>query len=278
MNISIFPELFCLISFNLNDKEKISLISCSKIIYNFKLLLMLDSEYYLEEINNNWRVKNILIKDFSLESEHEIKELLKDLIPESIVVNSKYTKFISNNTNIKLFYSEEIINKLVYCEYSYLAMKIMLNNDESINNINEQFKEASWRGYLDVVKLLINLGADISIDNNDAIITASRQGRLSMVELLIELGADVHAQNNLAIIEASASGRGNLSMVKLLIENGADVHAQNNQSIIWASCNDHLSVVKLLINSGADIHAQNNKAFKYAERYEYWDLIKLLKN
>ena len=174
MNSLFLPELFCQIATSLNDKEKIFLTLCSRIIYNFKSLLVLDAEYNLEEINDKWHVKNILIKDFSLEN--KIKELIKDLIPELIVVNSKYVKFVSNNTNIKLFYDKKIVKNLVSYEYYYLAMKIMLNNDgpqklfqlfrplrESINNINEQFINASYYGYSDIVKLLIKSGADIRV-------------------------------------------------------------------------------------------------------------------
>ena len=127
MGLLFIPELFCLISTNLNDREKIFLTSCSKITRNFKSLLILDSEYDLEEINNKYRVKNIIIREFTLES--KIKELIENSIHESIVVNSKYVKFVSNNTNIKLFHNEEIIRKIVSYGYSYLAMKIMLNND-----------------------------------------------------------------------------------------------------------------------------------------------------
>ena len=274
MNPLFLPELFYQIIINLNDKEKIFLISCSKIIYNFKSLLTLDAEYNLEEINDKWHAKNILIKDFSLEN--EIKELIKNLIPESIVVNSKYVKFISDNTNIKLFHNNEIIKKLVSYGYSYLVMKIMLNNDISINNINEQFINASLYGYLDVVKLLIELGANINIWNNRAIITASYAGHLDMIKLLIDYGADIRAQYNQSIISASCNGH--LSIVKLLIELGADVRAQNNQAIVYASCWGHLPVVKLLIESGADIHAQNNKALRCAEKYKYSEIIELLKN
>ena len=52
MNILIFPELFYLISTSLNEKEKMFLTSCSKITYNLKSLLILYSEYTLEEIND----------------------------------------------------------------------------------------------------------------------------------------------------------------------------------------------------------------------------------
>ena len=87
----------------------------------------------MKEINGKWNVKNIIIKKFT--PENKIKELIGDLIPESIVVNSKYVKFVSSNINIKLFLNKNIIKTLVSYKCSYLAMKIMLNNDESIGNI-----------------------------------------------------------------------------------------------------------------------------------------------
>ena len=139
MNLLSFPELFYLTSINLNDKEKISLTLSSKIIHNFKSLIKLDLEYNLE-ICDKWFVKNIIIREFTLEN--KIKELIENTILESITVNSKYVKFISNNTNIKLFHNEEIIEKLVSYGCSYLVMKIMLNNNESIRNINSQAEKS----------------------------------------------------------------------------------------------------------------------------------------
>ena len=76
----------------------------------------------MEEINDKWQVKNIIIKDFSLEN--KIKELIKDLIPKSIKVNSKYVKFVSNNTNIKLFYNEKLIKKLIINACPYFIISI----------------------------------------------------------------------------------------------------------------------------------------------------------
>ena len=89
-----------------------------------KSLLILDSEYNLEEINDKWRAKNILIKKFTLED--KIKELIENLIIESITLDTKYVKFVSNNTNIRV----------------------------------------SEHGYLSIVKLLINYVANIHAQNN----------------------------------------------------------------------------------------------------------------
>ena len=275
MNPLSLPEIFYQIAINLTDKEKIFLILCSKITYSFKLLLILDSEYNLKEINDKWRVKNIIIKEFSLDD--KIKEIIKNLIPNSIRVNSRYVKFISYNTNIKLFHNEEIIKKLISYECgSYLVMELMLNNDKSINNINRQFIIASRLGYLDVVKLLIELGADIHAQCDNAIVWASCGGNLLVVKLLVKLGANIHAQNNQAIIYASCHNH--LLVAKLLIKLGANVHAQDSQAIIFTSRDGYLSIVKLLIDSGADVHAQNNLALKYAIRNKHTDVIKLLED
>ena len=248
MNLFL-PELFHLISTNLNDKEKVFLTSCSKITYKFKSLLILDSEYNLEEINDKWRAKNIIIKEFSLKN--KIKGLIENSIKESIRLYPKYVKFISDNINIKLFRSEEMIEKLDSYGCNYMAMKIILNNDGSIENINRQFKIASTWCYLSIVELLIKSGADVHSDNDEAIIWASDEGNLYMARLLIKNGANIQARNNLAIIHAS--DQGHLSLVKLLIDSGADIKAQNNRAIISASRNGHQEIVKILMDSRADI-------------------------
>ena len=276
MNILSFPELFYLISANLNDKEKILLTLNSKKTYGFQSLIRLDLEYDLKElIGKSFSAKNIIMKKFSLET----KELINNLIPESITIHLsdrhfKCARFVSNNTNIKLFYELWDIQYMVLYEHHYLAMKMMLNNDNSIENINSQLIESSNSGYLEVIKLLIDLGADVQYDNNKAIIKASKNGRFEAVKLLIESGADIHAQNNLAIICASENGR--LEAVKLLIKYGANVQAQNNLAIIYASYGGHLQIIKLLIESGADIHAQNNRAIIEASSKGHIKAIKLL--
>ena len=182
-------------------------------------------------------VKNIIIKDFSLYTCAEMEKL----IPESIISNSRCIKFISNNTNIRLFRDKETIEKLVSCGCSYLVMKIMLNNDGSIDNINKQLLLASEFGYLSVVKLLIDLGADIHAYNDGAIIWASRRGP-----------ADLRV-----ISTFCRYYREHYSVVKLLIELGANINTLDGNAINWAFYNSHLSVVELLAKNGANIRGHH---------------------
>ena len=64
---------------------------------------------------------------------------------------------------MKLFLSAK---ELVLYGFDYLAMKLMLNNDNSIENINKQLIESSRKKYLKIIKLLIKLCADVCTHNN----------------------------------------------------------------------------------------------------------------
>jgi ankyrin repeat protein len=76
------------------------------------------------------------------------------------------------------------------------------------------------------------------------LIEASKYEHLNVIKRLLEYGAHVHADDNDAI--QMASEYGHLDVVKLLLESGADIHARDNYAIRWESKNGHLSVVKLL--------------------------------
>ncbi len=60
-------------------------------------------------------------------------------------------------------------------------------------NYDYAFRWASEFGHKDVVKLLIQHGANIHANNDYAFRVASRKGHRNVVELLIENGANIHA-------------------------------------------------------------------------------------
>ena len=98
--------------------------------------------------------------------------------------------------------------------------------------------------------------------SSSSIIEASRRGYLSVVELLLSKGANVNDKNNYgysSIIEASTHGH--VSVVELLLSKGANISDKNNDgfsSIIYASLHGHVSVVELLLSKGADINDVTN--------------------
>lgn len=103
------------------------------------------------------------------------------------------------------------------------------------NPFNEPLKLAIIKGNLDIVKLLIEKGANINVKYdlyNTPLHIAMINGNLEIVKLLIEKGADVNAKNetndtplHIAMI------KGNHDIVKLLIEKGADINIENTKLI-----------------------------------------------
>ena len=112
---------------------------------------------------------------------------------------------------------------------------------------------ASGLGHVEVVKLLLENGADVNTNNDigiSALMAASSKGFVKVVKLLLEKGADVNAKNDdnlTALIIASQTGH--TEVAELLLEKGADVNAKNNDgytALMAASLEGHPEVVKLL--------------------------------
>ena len=80
---------------------------------------------------------------------------------------------------------------------------------------------------------------------NKQLIEATEKGDLELIKYLVEQGADIHAKNDCALRLASYSG--NIEIVKYLVEQGAEIHAKNNNALRWASENNHLNVVKYFL-------------------------------
>lgn len=122
---------------------------------------------------------------------------------------------------------------------------------------NEALKSSVMLGNLEVVKYLKNL---INIDNykDEMLIAACRNNRPGMVDYLISNGADVKSQDNLALMSTN-----NLKIIKSLISAGVDIHAQNELTLIKIGSNGDIEGLKYLIEQhDCNIHAQDDEILK----------------
>ena len=76
------------------------------------------------------------------------------------------------------------------------------------------------------------------------LIETSYKGHIDVIKHLVESGADIHANTDKALRVASMYGH--LNIVEYLVENGADVHAKDDDALRWASHYNHLDVVHYL--------------------------------
>jgi ankyrin repeat protein len=124
---------------------------------------------------------------------------------------------------------------------------------------------ASWDLHPAVEFLIIDRGADVTVENNDgetALHLASQMGQVDAARMLIECGADVTAQYNDGQTSLHlASQRGQVDAARMLIERGADVTAQKNDGqtpLHLATQWGQVDVARMLIEHGADVTAQTN--------------------
>ncbi len=149
-------------------------------------------------------------------------------------------------------------------------------------------KAACTIGDLERVKELIS-SKDYEEDKDRALKLVSEYGYLDIVKYLVEQGADIHTCDDYSL--RSASCYGHLNIVRYLIENGADIHAEDKyvyikddvtcQALRMACWNGHLEVVKCLVENGVnmiDIDLDDEFIFYgNSEVLEYLGLVKSLK-
>jgi len=125
-----------------------------------------------------------------------------------------------------------------------------------------------------IIQMLLDNGANVHANNDNALISAVEEGHTEIVKLLLAAGGNVHAcvDNPLR----SAAVLGHTEIVKLLLEAGADVHANNDTPLISAARAGHTEIVKLLLEAGADVHADAENPLRSAAEEGHTEIVKLL--
>ena len=176
-------------------------------------------------------------------------------------------------------------------------IKILLNRvdvnkqiDNEVGDYTTSLKLASEKGYLDLVKILLEHGADVNSTTGDydytALMYASKYEHIKIVQILLKHGADVNIQNRngfTALIYASENGF--VKIVKMLLEHKADVNIQENngETALTTSISHEKpgtnTIVELLLKNGADVDIQSNSgstALMTASRFGYSTIVKIL--
>ena len=137
-------------------------------------------------------------------------------------------------------------------------------NSQSIDDGSSPLHLASRRRHIDIVRMLIDRGADVSAQNkfgSTALHLASRDGDIELARILIDRGADMSAQDKFRSTALHLACRdGHLDLGRMLIDCRADMSAQDKHgstALHLASKNGHVDIVRMLIARGADVSARN---------------------
>ena len=125
-------------------------------------------------------------------------------------------------------------------------------------------------GHLEVTRMLLERGADVSSQNNEGLNPLQqasqglREGCLDIMRLLLDHGANLTAHDNSGNTALHfAVSKGHLEAARMLLERGANVDSQNHKGltplqrasqVMWER---HL-YISLLLNLGANVDARDN--------------------
>jgi len=87
---------------------------------------------------------------------------------------------------------------------------------------------------------------------------------LEVVKFLVESGADVHANKDEAL--KTAVRYRHLEAIRYLVEKGADIHVDDDWPLRWAVDNGHLEVIRCLVENGADVRKVNIEELVYESK------------
>lgn len=153
------------------------------------------------------------------------------------------------------------------------AVKYLVENCDA--DINAAFVHCAQGGHLDIVRYLVERGADYRIYNDSAFCMSAQDGHLDVVKYLHELGAEIHAQGEYAL--AFSALRGQMDVVKYLLEHGADIHYNDDEPFRDAVEGGHMDVIRYMIEKGgANIDAAGKFALAHAAETGKIELLEYL--
>lgn len=153
---------------------------------------------------------------------------------------------------------------------------------------DQSLRTAARNGHAELVRLLLNEGADINRESEFraiALADACYNGHEEVVKILLDRGANVNiGLSNIHIasrnsLEAAAYG-GHLGIVQKLLDHGINTHAYGGRALWEAAGEGHEEIVRLLLGKGvkAGVHynSRSGSALCRAIRYGHRRIMQML--
>jgi ankyrin repeat protein len=188
-----------------------------------------------------------------------------------------FTEHPSSPTATPLYYA-------TLCGFRDLVEHLIITRPGDINARggchDTPLQAAVIKGYVDIIRLLLEHGADMATLNDEdfgPLHEASRRGRLDVIGLLLDHRADVDSRNFLGRTPLFiASQEGELEVARVLLQRGAAVNSfdyNGNRPLTTASKCGHLDVVRLLLQNGATV---DQGSLEFASENGHLDVVRLL--
>lgn len=136
------------------------------------------------------------------------------------------------------------------------------------------FKITTFVGNYEIVKLCLDYGVNIHIDNEYALINSIRYGHVNIVNLLLELGADIHTRSDKSLTEYDEY-KSEYKLFEIISHYTSEVKPKE-YALLWSIYNGKLDILKILIENGANINIYNNCILQVAVCARHYDVVQFL--
>lgn len=180
----------------------------------------------------------------------------------------------------------------VYCKDAYGIAKILLDNGADVDaRDNDGCTFLHRRAYgggggrnedLDLIKLLLEYKADISIVDEDSVTPlhlACARGRPKIIEFLVEQGAAIEVVDSKGATPLHhACFHGTVDIIAFLLSKGANIEARTKKGqtpLHFACKSSNLEVIELLLSKGANSNVRTigESPLDYCETSEARDIL-----
>lgn len=161
-----------------------------------------------------------------------------------------YSKMINSTLIVELDIFDKIINGNVDSVINYF----LENSTHIHNNIDEAICTTSKWCSIATIKALVNLGADITVNNCTPLINAIKMKRDSIfIKTLINMGSYIASDELDKQILTTLADNYNVDTLIIFMENGIDVNLADGVILrhVIDSCDEYS--IKLLLDHGANI-------------------------
>lgn len=142
------------------------------------------------------------------------------------------------------------------------AVRFMITSGFDINEKgkpNESYLERAWFRCSDfeIVKLLIDYGAELNDPSYPAVVGAAFRHSTEMIQYVLDRGADLNATSGNKVSALwHAAYDGDIELARFLLDVGIDVAKVGGDALALAASRNHLPIIKLLVENNVNVNFQ----------------------
>jgi ankyrin repeat protein len=222
----------------------------------------------IDDIDCELTLKSLQWYDYIFKTSYDIPYVLN-----KCAMNGNFELFVHfhNVHEVNDLYDENLFYKAIKGG-NIDIIKYLVEHGANIRGwYNKAFQYAVDMGNLTIICYFLELGVNINACNGYITWRSAELGHLSIVKYAVEHSANINSINHAL---QSACEYGNMDIVKYLVEHSADINCNDQWCLRVSITNGHIDIANYLIINGANRH----QIVRYRGRFMHDNIIKFCDN